>query len=73
MEPGFWDDQARAQALLQRVGSVRSEIKELQLLRSLAGDLEIAVQLSEVSPCALCGPKLRQCEGGSSLPVLVMN
>eukprot|EP00884_Botryococcus_braunii_P004304 jgi/Botrbrau1/13875/Bobra.0056s0107.1 len=48
-ENGFWEDQERAQVVVQRISNLKSEINELKSLEALADDLQVAVQLAQES------------------------
>jgi peptide chain release factor 2 len=45
-EPGFWDDQARAQAVMSRAAGLRDEIAEYTSLVSAIDEVEVANELA---------------------------
>lgn len=55
-EPGLWDDQQSAQALLQRLAAARSELDAMHRLRDQMEDLEIALELAALDAVGfVCG------------------
>ncbi len=44
----FWEDQERAQAVLQQISTLKHAIAEVETLRGFVEDAQTAVQLAEV-------------------------
>lgn len=47
MEPGFWDDQMRAQKVLKEKKSKEDDLAQFDKLKAALGDLEVLVELAE--------------------------
>lgn len=51
-EPGFWDDQAKAQSLIDETNQLKDKSESYQKLRTQLDDLSVALELLEEEPDA---------------------